>query len=37
MYAIIKIRVNQRDRWITLGFELPIPGNGARKRGLLTV
>jgi hypothetical protein len=37
MYAIIKIRVSQRDRWITLEFELPIPGNGARKRGLLTV
>jgi hypothetical protein len=37
MYAIIKIRVSQRDRWITLGFELPIPGNGARKRALLTV
>jgi hypothetical protein len=37
MYAIIKIRVSQRDRWITLGFELSIPGNGARKRGLLTV
>jgi hypothetical protein len=36
MYAI-KIRVSQRDRWITLGFEFPIPGNGARKRGLLTV
>jgi hypothetical protein len=37
IYAIIEIRVNQRDRWITLGYELPIPGNGARKRGLLTV
>jgi hypothetical protein len=37
MYAIIKIRVSQRDRWIAQGFELPIPGNGARKRGLLTV
>jgi hypothetical protein len=37
IYAIIKIRVSQRDRWIALGFELPIPGNGARKRGLLTV
>jgi hypothetical protein len=37
MCAIIKIRVSQRDRWIALGFELPIPGNGARKRGLLTV
>jgi hypothetical protein len=37
MYAIIKIRVSQRDRWITLGFELPIPGNGARKSGFLTV
>jgi hypothetical protein len=37
MYAIIKIRVSQRDRWITLGFELQIPGNGIRKRGLLTV
>jgi hypothetical protein len=37
MYAIIKIRVSQRDRWITLGFELPMPGNGAKKRGLLTV
>jgi hypothetical protein len=37
MYAIIKIRVSQRDRWIALGFELPIPGNGTRKRGLLTV
>jgi hypothetical protein len=36
-YAIIKIRVSQRDRWIALGFELPIPGNGGRKRGLLTV
>jgi hypothetical protein len=37
MYAIIKIRVSQKDRWIALGFELPIPGNGARKRVLLTV
>jgi hypothetical protein len=37
IYAIIRIRVSQRDRWIALGFELPIPGNGARKRGLLTV
>jgi hypothetical protein len=37
MYKIIKIRVSQRDRWVTLGFELPIPGNGTRKRGLLTV
>jgi hypothetical protein len=37
IYAIIEIRVSQRDRWITLGFELPIPGNGDRKRGLLTV
>jgi hypothetical protein len=37
IYAIIEIRVSQRDRWIALGFELPIPGNGARKRGLLTV
>jgi hypothetical protein len=35
--AIIEIRVSQRDRWIALGFELPIPDNGARKRGLLTV
>jgi hypothetical protein len=37
IYAIIEIRVSQRDRWIALGFKLPIPGNGARKRGLLTV
>jgi hypothetical protein len=37
IYAIIKIRVSQRDRWIALGFELLIPGNDARKRGLLTV
>jgi hypothetical protein len=37
IYALIKIRVSQRDRWIALGFELPIPGNGARKRGLLMV
>jgi hypothetical protein len=37
IYAIIKIRVSKRDRWITLGFELSIPGNGARKMGLLTV
>jgi hypothetical protein len=37
IYAIIKISVSQRDRWIALGFELPIPGNSARKRGLLTV
>ena len=37
IYAIIEIRVSQRERWIALGFELPIPGNGARKRGLLTV
>jgi hypothetical protein len=37
IYAIIEIRVSQRDRWIALGFEVPIPGNGARKRGLLTV
>jgi hypothetical protein len=37
IYAIIETRVSQRDRWITLGFELPIPSNGARKRGLLTV
>jgi hypothetical protein len=31
MYAIIKIRVSQRDRWIALGFELLIPDNSARK------
>jgi hypothetical protein len=37
IYAIIKIRVSQRDRWIALGLELLIPSNGARKRGLLTV
>jgi hypothetical protein len=37
IYAIIKIRVSQRDRWIALGFELLIPDYGARKRGLLTV
>jgi hypothetical protein len=37
IYAIIEIRVSQKDRWISLGFELLIPGNGARKRGLLTV
>jgi hypothetical protein len=37
MYVIIKIRVNQRDRWIALGFQLLIPGTGAKKRGLLTV
>jgi hypothetical protein len=37
IYAIIEIRVSQRDRWIALKFELPILGNGARKRGLLTV
>jgi hypothetical protein len=37
IYAIIKIRVSQRHRRIALGFELPIPGNGAKKRGLLTV
>jgi hypothetical protein len=37
IYAIIKIRVSQRDRWINIGFELLIPGNGAKKRGLLTV
>jgi hypothetical protein len=37
MYAIIKIRVSQRDRRIALGFEFPIPGNSARKRGLLKV
>jgi hypothetical protein len=37
IYAIIKIGVSQRDRWIALGFELLIPGNGARKRDLLTV
>jgi hypothetical protein len=37
MYAIIKIRASQRDRWIALGFELLILGNDARKRGLLTV
>jgi hypothetical protein len=37
MYAIIKIRVSQRDRWTTLGFELPVPGNGTRKKVLLTV
>jgi hypothetical protein len=36
-YVIIKIRVSQRDRWIALGFELPIPGNDTRKRDLLTV
>jgi hypothetical protein len=35
VYTILRIRVSQRDRWISLGFELPIPGNGARKRGLL--
>jgi hypothetical protein len=33
IYAIIEIRVSQRDRWIILGFELPIPDNGAIKRG----
>jgi hypothetical protein len=32
IYAIIEIRVSQRNRWIALGFKLPIPGNGARKR-----
>jgi hypothetical protein len=37
IYAIIEMRVSQKNRWITLGFELPIPGNGTRKRGLLTV
>jgi hypothetical protein len=37
IYAIIEIRVSQRDRWIALGFELPIPGNCARKKGLLTI
>jgi hypothetical protein len=37
IYAIIETRVSQRDRWIALGFELPIPGNDARKRDLLTV
>jgi hypothetical protein len=37
IYAIIEIGVSQKDRWIALGFELPISGNGARKRGLLTV
>jgi hypothetical protein len=37
IYAIIEIRVSQKDRWIVLGFELPIPGNSARKRDLLTV
>jgi hypothetical protein len=37
IYAIIKIKVSQRDRWITLEFELPIPGNNTRKTGLLTV
>jgi hypothetical protein len=37
IYAIIEIRVSQRDIWISLGFEFLIPGNGARKRGLLTV
>jgi hypothetical protein len=36
IYAIIEIRVSQRDRWIALGFELSIPVNGARKRGLST-
>jgi hypothetical protein len=33
IYAIIKIRVSQRDRWIALGFELPIPGHSTRKKG----
>jgi hypothetical protein len=37
MYAITKIRVSQKDRWIPLGFELPIPGNSTRKGGLLMV
>jgi hypothetical protein len=37
IYAIIKTRVSQRDRWIALGFKLLFPGNGVRKRGLLTV
>jgi hypothetical protein len=37
IYVIIEIRVSQKNRWITLGFELPILGNGARKRSLLTV
>jgi hypothetical protein len=35
IYAIIEIRVSQRDRWIALKFELPILGNGARKKGLV--
>jgi hypothetical protein len=34
IYVIIEIRVSQRDRWIALGFELPIPGNG-QKKGLV--
>jgi hypothetical protein len=37
IYAITKIRVSQKDRWMALGFELPIPSIGARKRGLLMV
>jgi hypothetical protein len=37
IYAIIKIMVSQRDRWIALGYKLLIPGNGAIKRGLFTV
>jgi hypothetical protein len=35
IYAIIKIRVSQRDRGIALGFEMSIPGNDARKKGLV--
>jgi hypothetical protein len=31
MYAIIKIRVSQRDRWMALGFELPIPATAPEK------
>jgi hypothetical protein len=32
VYAIIKISVSQIERYTTLGFELPIPSNDARKR-----
>jgi hypothetical protein len=31
IYAIMKLGLAQKDRLISLGFELPIPGNGARK------
>jgi hypothetical protein len=37
VYERVKLGLVQINRYIALGFELPIPDNGTRKRGLLTV